>query len=275
LQPGTGDGDRIPTSAHAARYHLDAGGQRIRLRLAFDAGLALGMTTDDAICIASAVELLHNASLVHDDLQDRDDVRRGQPSLWSAFGDDIAICSGDLMLSAAYGALATYSCPEHLPQFIALIHARTAQAIAGQCADLEARSRPVNNVDAYKRIAIDKSGALLGLPLELALVASSHGTALATARHAADAFAVGYQIFDDIDDFAKDAPTGHTGGAARPDSLNILSVLTAAGYGTNARQVAFDIGLGQLHTAAAAAADLPNRSGDLLRDLALRLAARL
>jgi geranylgeranyl pyrophosphate synthase len=275
LQPETGSTSIFPASTRAAYYHVAGGGQRIRFRLALDAGRALGLKSDDSVCIATAVELLHNASLIHDDLQDQDKFRRGRPSVWAAFGEDIAICSGDLLLSAAYAALATFSSPELLPGLISLVHARTAKAIAGQCADLEARGQTVDNVEAYETIAIAKSGALLGLPLELALVASGYNNSSAVARGAADAFAVGYQIFDDIADFGKDAGTRKAGPDARPASLNILSVLRAAGHGADAGQLARTLGLKHLCTAADAAANLPKRSGDLLRELAMRLAAGL
>ena len=275
LQPETDSKNTFPTSARAAHYHVAAGGQRIRFLLALDAGRALGLTSGDAVCIATAVELLHNASLIHDDLQDRDKFRRGLPSVWAAFGEDIAICSGDLLLSSAYAALATFSSPALLPGLISLIHARTAHAIAGQCADLEARGQTIDDVGAYETIAIAKSGALLGLPLELALVASGYNNSSAVARRAADAFAVGYQIFDDITDFGKDTGTRKAGHDAKPASLNILSVLRAAGHGADAGQLARTLGLKRLRTAADDAANLPKRSGALLRELALRLAARL
>ena len=60
------------TAADVGRYHLKSGGQRMRARLALHASVALGLSQADAVSIAAAVELLHNASLIHDDLQDRD-----------------------------------------------------------------------------------------------------------------------------------------------------------------------------------------------------------
>ena len=69
VAPGTASTD---AAAAAAAYHLGAGGRRIRARLALDAGSCLGLSARDAVAIASTCELLHNASLVHDDLQDRD-----------------------------------------------------------------------------------------------------------------------------------------------------------------------------------------------------------
>jgi geranylgeranyl pyrophosphate synthase len=275
LQPDTDAMTSRTEPAHAAHYHLAAGGQRIRYRFAHDAAQALGMRSGDAVCIATVAELLHNASLVHDDLQDRDRVRRGQPSVWVAFGEDVAICSGDLLLSAAYAALATFSRPVLLPKLIALIHARTARAISGQCDDLWAREQVAVELGDYERIAAAKSGALLGLPLELALAASGHDASCVDARRAADAFALGYQIADDITDFDRDAVTEIAGVDARPASFNIITILRAAGHDADAEQLARNLALKHLRIAVDAAADLPGRSGDLLRQSALSLAARL
>ena len=68
----------------AALHHLNAGGQRIRSRLAVDSAHCLGLTARDGIALAATAELLHNASLIHDDLQDRDKVRRDCATVWVA-----------------------------------------------------------------------------------------------------------------------------------------------------------------------------------------------
>jgi len=96
-------GTGVSATLRAARYHLEAGGQRVRARLALHACEALGVVGDQAVRLAACVELLHNASLVHDDLQDKEKLRRGLPTVCAAFGPDVALCTGDLLLSAAYG----------------------------------------------------------------------------------------------------------------------------------------------------------------------------
>ena len=65
-----------------AHYHLMTGGSRIRMRVCLDMSLCLGVNNEDAMRLASAVELLHNASLIHDDIQDGDSLRRGQSAVW-------------------------------------------------------------------------------------------------------------------------------------------------------------------------------------------------
>jgi geranylgeranyl pyrophosphate synthase len=249
-------------AALAAAYHLGSGGQRVRGRLALSAGLALGLRTSDALCIAVTAELLHNASLVHDDLQDRDALRHGQAAVWSKFGANVAVCTGDLMVSAAYAGLCEITQLHKLPALLAVVHERVASAIAGQCADLDNTTSAVDDLTAYKRVALAKSGALLSLPLELALLASGHGAWVQHARDAAHAFSVGYQVVDDLADVERDSQSG---------ALNIVFVLPQAGYGATAATQARQFGLGHLDRAIALAQELPRESGALLVELSLKL----
>ncbi len=262
--------DLMSDSARAAVGHLAAGGQRVRARLALGTGAALSLASKDSIALAATAELLHNASLVHDDLQDRENHRRGNPTVWAEFGDEVAICVGDLLLSAAYSSLAVVSDTRLLPDLIALVHARTALVVRGQCAEFSAKGQQVTDMAVYERIALGKSGALLSLPLELALTASGKKEWMGVARRAAEAFGIGYQIIDDIEDIESDA-AGNNG----PRAVNALLVLRAAGHGLNAEAMAREIGLRHLRTAVALAESLPNEAGALLRSLALALCQRL
>jgi geranylgeranyl pyrophosphate synthase len=250
----------------AALYHIKTGGQRVRARLGLHASLALGQPTDDAVTLATACELLHNASLVHDDLQDRDSKRRGRPTVWAIYGDNIAICAGDLLLASAYRALSAYSDCRRLPELLMLAFDRTAAAIEGQCDDL---SSLINSHDLadYEKIATAKSGALLSLPIELALVASGRTDLTALARSAAEAFAIAYQIVDDLADIGPD-PAKCPGS----DSFNIVTVLQRDGLAAGAaRSAARGIGLQRADVAIVAADALPNNIGAILKALALSL----
>ncbi len=262
--------DMLSDSARAAVGHLAAGGQRVRARLALGAGIALGLLPQDSIALAATSELLHNASLVHDDLQDRENVRRRNPTVWVNYGDDVAICTGDLLLSAAYGALAAVSDRRLLPDLIALVHARTALVVRGQCAEFSAKGQQVTDMAMYEKIAVGKSGALLSLPLELAFAAAGKKEWMGGARRAAEAFGIGYQIMDDMEDVESDAAGDHG-----PRAVNALLVLRAAGHGTNAEAMAREIGLLHLRTAIALADRLPNEAGAFLRGMALALCQQL
>jgi len=260
------EGPSGPT--RAASYHLSSGGRRVRARLALSAGTALGLPPEDLVAIASCVELIHNASLVHDDLQDREGSRRGVKTVHMAYGDDVALCTGDLLLSSSFAALARFTDTSLLPQLFGLVHSRIAMVIGGQCARLDPTGDVVRDMDAYESIATTKSGALLSLPLELALTGSAKGMWSADARVAANHFAIGYQIADDLEDVEQDRGSL---------SVNALLVLTSAIGCTEpeaalrARQYALD----HLSKSIGFARSLPNRSGALLRELAVDLSHRL
>lgn len=254
----------------AAGYHLRAGGQRVRARLALHAGLALGISSADAVTIATTVELLHNASLVHDDIQDRDSVRRGHQAVWARFGINTAICTGDLLLSAAYAALCKLEDSRALPAMVLLVHERTATAIDGQCADLmasaEIESDIASAITRYQQIAVGKSGALLCLPIELALLASGQDRYLPDARRAVEAFSIGYQIVDDLNDVQND-----TGADAGSSAFNIVAIYQASGCADQSIDNAKQIGQQHLETAIESAARLPCEAGAALIDYACNL----
>lgn len=250
----------------AAKYHLVSGGHKIRARLCIEAGMALGIKHQDILIMAAVCELLHNASLIHDDIQDGDIVRRNVETVWKKFGVNVALCTGDFLLSAAYGVLANFSDFQLIPKLIATIYQRTSTVIQGQCADIAYQNQPLCSVSAYQKIAISKSGALLSLPIELALIASHHLEAINVARAAAESFAIAYQIADDLCDIDKDADC---------HSLNIVHILQAAGERENPIQVAQNLALHHLQLASNLAKNLPKNSGALLIELAMQLKQKL
>lgn len=271
---------QAPGAMQAAQYHLVSGGQRVRAQLALRAGLALGLSDGDAVCIACCCELLHNASLIHDDLQDRDHLRHGKPAVWAFYGNNIAICTGDLMLSAAYGSLCQLSDPRLLPAMLACVHERTASAIAGQCSDLSMQDDRFQHIDDYLNIARAKSGALLSLPIELALLAANFGAYTSVARRAAEAFSISYQIVDDLHDTEQDGARHD-----RLQGLNIVFFLEKMTQNNNgdqsdqppraARAAARQLGLHYIQSAEECAVQLPRAAGAFLLELAQNLRGAL
>ena len=259
-----------PLAQQAAAYHLASGGQRIRAQLAIGLSFALKLSAGDAVSIAAAAELVHNASLVHDDLQDRDLTRHGVSSVWSVYGDGIAICAGDLLLSAAYCALSSLSRPHLLPTLLPLLHGRISAASMGQCADLTAETSRVFTIKEYENLAALKSGSLLALPMELALAAGGELQAIVQARRAAESFAIGYQIFNDLNDVQKDV-CRHSSQPA----LNAVAVMQASAPGSNAKVMAGELAIKHLSAAGASSLLLPHQCGQLLHELALDLSARI
>ncbi len=254
-----------PKAVFAAHYHLSSGGSRVRAKLALEASLALGIETNDAITLATTVELLHNASLIHDDLQDRDRVRRNMETVWVKYGDNIAICTGDFLISAAYCAVSVFSKPQLLPALIGAMHANTSAAIQGQCADLSLSRHAATDISHYTKIAAAKSGALLSLPLELALIAAGQNNSIKDAMKAAEDFAIGYQIVDDLHDLEEDKNNSTT---AR---LNAVLVLSSSLSFEDAKLEAKKLARIHLKNAADIANALPQNCGLLLLTLAQTL----
>jgi len=252
----------------ALQHHFSSVGHQFRARLCLDACAKLGVDSNDKLILAAATEILHNASLIHDDIQDCDEVRRGKPSVWKKYGQNIGICSGDLLLSAAYGILEDYKNLNTITKIIAKLHEKTHLAIEGQSEDVAYKHHQKNgqtvSIEQYVQIAKSKSGALLSLPLELALIAAEKNEHINTARIATEAFAVGYQIADDID-IAKDA-----GSLTKSRSINITFVLNALGY-ENEKEQSIAMCDKYLNDAIYHAQKLPNDSGLLLATLAARL----
>jgi geranylgeranyl pyrophosphate synthase len=245
-------------AAVAAREHVASGGSKLRAKLALHSARTLGLDLRIAIGIAAASELIHNASLVHDDIQDHSELRRGDSALWVRHGTDIAICSGDLLISAAYAALVTTG-GAFLPAAIARMHKRVAEVIAGQCADLAAKNEATITLFGYKQIAAAKSAPLLGLPIELSLILAGRGDCIALAEQAANEFAVAYQMADDIEDAAVDIANGE---------VNIVGILSRELPFDAAVSLACSLAAKTFRLASDLASNLPSESGALMASIA-------
>lgn len=198
----------------ALHYHFAAGGARTRARLTYQIARHSALPASTAYLLAAIPELLHNASLIHDDIQDADCYRRQQLSLWKKFGSNVAICAGDYLLSAAYAVLAT---PE-LKQTTALLHCvhqQVAALIHGQVNDLT-QDLSLTDPERYLHISAQKSGELLAMCFTLPLIETEQLQYLTAAKQALTHFAIAYQIYDDVNDFEID----HAKAA-----LNIVSLL--------------------------------------------------
>ena len=98
-------GESSDPAGEIAREHLLTGGRRVRARLALAAGEALGLRRENVVAWAAACELLHNATLIHDDIQDGDRTRRDVPTAWARHGVGQALNAGDLLLMLPFLAI--------------------------------------------------------------------------------------------------------------------------------------------------------------------------
>ena len=121
--------------AEPMRYALSGGGKRIRPVLCLATGEALGREPEELLPAAAAVELVHNFSLVHDDLPalDDDELRRGRPSVWAQFDQATAILAGDALLAEAVRLALSYPQVEVARELVQA----TLGMIGGQQLDLK------------------------------------------------------------------------------------------------------------------------------------------
>jgi geranylgeranyl diphosphate synthase, type I len=164
--PAAGD-----PAGRIASDHLGTGGKRLRAWLALAAADALSAPAAAATWWAASCELLHNATLVHDDIQDGDRVRRGAPTAWVTHGTAQAITAGDLLLMLPFLAVGRIAVSGEVRSALATGLARHAAATArGQAADLATGPDDIPDWPAYRAIAEGKTSALFQLPV--------HGAAL-------------------------------------------------------------------------------------------------
>ena len=100
-----------PALREASKFHLAQPGKQLRGVIAYQSAQYFGVSSERALGWAAAVELLHNASLIHDDICDGDLQRRGRDTVFKRFGESIAICLGDYYIGTAFGILAKIDAP--------------------------------------------------------------------------------------------------------------------------------------------------------------------
>jgi geranylgeranyl diphosphate synthase type I len=173
------------------------GGKLLRPALALLSAEAAGKPAAAAIGAATALELTHDYTLLHDDVMDQDRERRGRPTVWTVFGIPIALCAGDALAALAQRVLLADPSPARLLALASLNRA-TETVIAGQALDLSFEGRSDVAVDEYLRMASMKTGALLGCAASLgALIAEGPAATAAALEEFGRALGLAFQALDD------------------------------------------------------------------------------
>lgn len=161
----------------AIRYCLLAPGKRIRPLLVLTAAQICGGEISNAMPSACAVEMIHNYSLIHDDLpaMDDDELRRGRPTCHVKFGEATAILAGDALIPMAFEVIARDTQPAEIANRCIASLARAAgpsQLVGGQADDLNLQFA-TPDVESLERIHRRKTGALLSVSLELGAITAN------------------------------------------------------------------------------------------------------
>jgi geranylgeranyl pyrophosphate synthase len=193
-----------PRIHEAMRYSTLGAGKRVRPCLCAAAYSIWHGDWGPIIPVASAIEMIHAYSLIHDDLpsMDDDDVRRGKPSCHKQFGEATAILAGDALLTLAFEVMARCEGfpPERLIRAIAtLAHsAGTTGMVGGQVLDLEAEGVPIT-AEQLERIHRSKTGALIGASVWIgAYLARASEQELGHIAAFCDRIGLAFQVIDDI-----------------------------------------------------------------------------
>ncbi|HKM61736.1 MAG TPA: polyprenyl synthetase family protein [Acidisphaera sp.] len=233
-----------PLLAEAMRHAVFPGGARIRPRLCL--AVAAACAEDDPAvtdAAAAAIELLHCATLVHDDMPcfDNADIRRGKPSVHRAFGAPLALLTGDALIVLsfqvlAWGAAAT---PQRLSGLMLTI-GRAAGAPGGIAAGQAWECEPEVDLAAYHR---SKTGALFAAATAAGAVAA--GADADAWRPLGEALGEAYQVADDLRDAASDPaelgkPVGVDAALGRPNAVLQLGIDGAIGRLDSLIAVAID-----------------------------------
>ncbi|MEM1222773.1 MAG: polyprenyl synthetase family protein [Verrucomicrobiota bacterium] len=162
----------------------------------------LGADLEVALNAAVAVELIHNASLVHDDIMDRDLERRGRPTAYAMLGEHQAILLGDVLIAEAYNVIAGLPVDaETKVNLIRIMSQSIAEASAGQGAQISCSANTACTLEACLDWSRLKTGSLFALPVKVALGFNKNDQFLEQSAEAAIELGLAYQIKDDLSDW--------------------------------------------------------------------------
>ncbi|WP_306053781.1 polyprenyl synthetase family protein [Natronococcus wangiae] len=215
------DGVEPDALREEVRHTALSGGKRVRPMVTLLACETVGGRPEDAVDFGVGVELVHNASLVVDDIIDRSDLRRGATSAWAKFGHGSAIITSDGLLGEAF---ALFSADPNATQVVA--EAMVELGI-GEATELSAQP---TNEEEYMTLARRKTGALFRAAAELgAIAADSDPFTVEAVGEYAERVGVAFQIRDDVLDAVATPgdlgkPTGHDAALERPSVMQVTDL---------------------------------------------------
>lgn len=190
----------LPTTdeplGQAAHHHFEDSGKMMRAGLAISTGTCLKVNPAASEAWAAAIELLHNASLVHDDISDGDTMRRDRPSIWAAFGRDTALALGDWMIALSFEHAAQAAMLSGEPKLVSVLADRMKATTIGQAMEFELDGYP--DWQRYCTIVGGKTAPLFVAPVEgMALIAKRNDLVAPVSAYF-NAVGMAYQISNDI-----------------------------------------------------------------------------
>ena len=210
--------DKLQDNAQlAVDYHLSNSGSMMRYNIAERISQQIGLSDIDASNLSQTVEYLHNASLVHDDIIDKEILRRNRQSVWKKFGTNIAICSGDFLLAKSFEFLTFLENKSSAIDCCRLLSNTIQELVKGQSYDLTSINLESISTEEYKKTTLMKTSPLILLSFELPLIYGGVDYDKNAILELSKNFALAYQLYDDLCDQHKDK------NAKRVNYINLLN----------------------------------------------------
>ncbi|HIY14938.1 MAG TPA: polyprenyl synthetase family protein [Candidatus Alistipes cottocaccae] len=215
-------------------YSLAGGGKRLRPMLLM---LACGIFSDDmqrALPAAAAVEMFHNFTLLHDDIMDNAAMRRGKPSVFAKWGQNVAILSGDAMLICAYRLLNAIA-PQHLPQVLTTFNTMALEVCEGQQYDMDFEQKAKVSVVEYMHMIELKTSVLLAGSVVIgAMLGGASEEDCRKLRRFAVELGLAFQLQDDLLDSYGDERLGKAIGGDILEGKKTYLMITAMSHADEA-----------------------------------------
>ena len=186
------------------RYVLNSGGKRIRPVMIMYSCEAAGGKAEDALNAGVAIEMLHNFTLVHDDIMDNADTRRGNPTVHKKWNDNVAILTGDHLIGMAYSYLLKTK-SDRLDEIVKTFTEGIIEVCEGQSFDKEYEDRKDVTLDEYMMMISKKTAKMLETSAVVgALIGNGSNELVENVRNYAANIGLAFQIQDDLLDITAD-----------------------------------------------------------------------
>ncbi len=197
---------RVPLIREVAEYIVQSGGKRLRPLVALLAARAGGYTGDSHVNVAAIIELLHTSTLLHDDVVDASDLRRGQPTVNAAWGNPAAVLVGDFLISRAYQLTVEL----HDMRLLEILADGTNVISEGEVLQLLNVRDPDTTEERYLQVIHAKTAKMFESAAEAGAVLGARDAAEAKRnRHLLGTYAkhvgIAFQLIDDVLDYEGDA----------------------------------------------------------------------
>ncbi len=219
-----------PEIAEYARYALDNQGKQLRPALVALAGSTVGELNDDLVTVAVVIEMVHLATLVHDDIMDGAELRRRRPTLAAQWGNEVSVLLGDCLFAHALRLAASFP----TPAVCRAVSEATLQVCTGEILQTHRRRRWTVGRDEYFKVLEMKTAELFALACELGgLLAGATAPQQAALRRYGLKLGTAYQVYDDcLDLYGSERVAGKSLGtdlATGKLTLPLLAFLERAG----------------------------------------------